>query len=310
MPQRLLIIGGTGFIGQHLALSAKNQNLHVTSLSRSNKTFKNSNNLDSFVNIDLKDIETLTDFFNKNSFEYVVNLSGYIDHRGFSDGGIEVIKDHFISSLYIVNLLNRNHLKRYVAVGSSDEYGLLPSPQNETYRESPISPYSFAKTANCHFLEMLYRSENFPVTILRPFLVYGPGQSLDRLVPHSIINCIKNEEFSLTSGKQIRDFCFVEDIVEAILLAIESESALGETINLGSGRPLGVRNLVMMIKELCGGGAPVFGSKKSLKYENPSLYPELSKAKNLLGWEPKYSIEEGLLKTIAFYSETVFLKNE
>ena len=110
-------------------------------------------------------------------------------------------------------------------IGSSDEYGSNRAPQNEMQRESPISPYSFGKTASSHFLEMLNRIDNFPSCSLRLFLVYGPGQNDHRFIPQIIEGCLSDNIFNTSKGEQIRDFCFVEDIVEGREAIISLETA-------------------------------------------------------------------------------------
>ena len=124
-------------------------------------------------------------------------------------------------------------IKRFVQIGSSDEYGNNISPQSEDMREDPITPYSYAKTALTHFLQMLHKTENFPCVILRLFLVYGPRQKLDRFIPQVITGCLKNNEFDTSHGNQLRDFCYVDDIVQAILKSFENEEVNGKILNVG-----------------------------------------------------------------------------
>ena len=126
--------------------------------------------------------------------------------------------------------------------GSSDEYGNINSPQNETMREEPISPYSFSKLACTKLLRMLYVSEKLPVVILRLFLVYGEGQGFNRFLPQIIKGCLKNEAFPTSEGNQIRDFCYVSDIVDGIIATMKSEQVNGHILNLASGEPIKIKN--------------------------------------------------------------------
>ena len=135
----LMVIGGTGFIGHHLVKSAVEKNWSVSSLSI-NKPSPNRkiNGVKYYYNTsdNKKELEKI---FSKK-FDYVVNLSGYINHINFFDKGNQVISDHFDLVRDIVNFLDKKKLKCFVNVGSSDEYGDNISPQLETQRESPISP--------------------------------------------------------------------------------------------------------------------------------------------------------------------------
>jgi len=89
----------------------------------------------------------------------------------YSEGGRKHLEEHFTSLKNLIEILPRDHLKAFIQIGSSDEYGNAPAPQHEGLRESPISPYSIGKVAATHFLQMLHRTENFPATILRLFLL-------------------------------------------------------------------------------------------------------------------------------------------
>ena len=151
-----------------------------------------------------------------------------------------------------VYYLNKKILKKYIYIGSSDEYGSNISPQLEKYREIPSSAYSFSKTASTHFLQMLSKSENFPSSIIRIFLTYGPGQKENRFIPQIIKGCMENLEFKTSSGIQKRDFCYIDDVVRAINLTLLSSKSNGKVYNIGSGKPVKIRNVVKTIKSLIG----------------------------------------------------------
>ena len=101
------------------------------------------------------------------------------------------------------------------------EYGNNEAPQIENQREDPISSYSCAKVAATYFLQMLHKTENFPVVILRPFLIYGPQQNDKRFIPQVIKGCLEKKEFPTSKGLQIRDFCFIGDFVGSIFSLID-----------------------------------------------------------------------------------------
>jgi nucleoside-diphosphate-sugar epimerase len=102
---------------------------------------------------------------------------------------------HFGGVQNILQSVNLDSLKRFVQIGSSDEYGNLSAPQTEDMRESPISPYSLGKAASTQLLQMLYSTEGLPTVILRLFLVYGPGQDLRRFIPQVIQGCLSSGYF-------------------------------------------------------------------------------------------------------------------
>ncbi len=296
---RLLVIGGSGFIGRHIVNHAIGLGWDVTSLSLTSRPggegiFPGVR----YVVADLVNAAALKKVLGEASFEYVVNCGGYIGHRSFSDGGWKVFDVHFEGVLNLARTLNRNVLQSFINIGSSDEYGNNPSPQVETQREAPISPYSLGKVAATHFLQMLYRTERFPSITLRLFLTYGPGQDKRRFLPQIISGCLEGRSFSVSEGKQLRDFCFVQDTVAAVFAALASSSAKGEVINVGSGRPVSIRQMIETVQRLVGGGVPKFGEVAYRSGENMSLVADISKAKAMLDWQPVVTLDSGLERTI------------
>jgi nucleoside-diphosphate-sugar epimerase len=145
---------------------------------------------------------------------------------------------------------------------------------------------------------MLYRTEQLPVVILRPFLVYGPGQGMERFIPQVINGCIEGKKFPTSEGKQLRDFCFIGDFVRSIFSSIDNTEAFGEVINIASGEPISIKDVVTKIQNIVTTGSPQFGKAAYRVGENMELYADITKAQKLLNWQPKISLEEGLKKTI------------
>lgn|SRR3990167_2364390 len=302
--KRLLIVGGTGFIGSHLCQKALEQRYAVTVISLREPTKKSSEI--EYLTVDLNDLDAMQHLLRERSFEYVVNCSGYIDHSHYSSGGQVSIYSHFDAIRNLLECLDQKCLIRFVQIGSSDEYGNACAPQQEIFREAPISPYSFAKVASTHFLQMLWRTEQFPAVILRLFLVYGPGQNEKRFVPQIIQGCMNENYFPVSLGSQLRDLCYVEDIVEGILHTLHANNVCGEIINLASGFPISIRAVIEKIQNLMGSGNPQFGQLPFRIGENMALYADVLKAKQLLNWHPKMTLQVGLERTIAYYRTLLY----
>ena len=233
--KKLLVIGGSGFIGKWIVKEGLIRDYRVTvlSLKKLNNNFKIKNV--TYLNIDLSDRSLVKEFLTSESYTHVVNLGGYIDHSSYLNGGREIIDVHFEGLLNVIEYINWKKLESFVQIGSSDEYGNSEAPQSESSCTKPISSYSLAKSAASSFLQMLHQTENFPVVILRLFLVYGPGQENSRFIPQVILGCLKNLSFGTSKGEQLRDFCFISDVVSAIFLSLESPVAKGEILNIASG---------------------------------------------------------------------------
>ena len=296
----MLVIGGTGFIGHHLLKTAKNKCWQTTSVSLNSPTEERFVDDVRYLHFDMTDCDLVKKYLDED-FDYVVNLGGYIDHQLFREGGRDLIETHFTALQNLLEFLPRQNLKLFVQIGSSDEYGNAPAPQNEELREQPISPYSLAKVASTHFLQMLHRTENFPAVILRLFLTYGPGQDEGRFLPMIIRGCLDNNEFSTSAGEQLRDFCYVEDTVQAILLALITNKAVGEVINVASGEPVSILTMIDKVCKFTSYGKPQYGEVPYRNGENMALYANVEKAEKYLQWKPKTKLDQGLQETIDWY---------
>ena len=238
----------------------------------------------------------------QKSFKYVVNLGGYVDHSNKK----KTFKSHYVGCKNLAEIFLKKNPKAFIQIGSSVEYGNLKSPQIESARCYPNlikSVYGKAKLLSSIYLIELFKKKKFPLTILRLYLAYGPRQDINRFLPIIIKGCIKNEKFLCSNGNQLRDFIHVDDVVNAILKALTSKNAKGEIINIGSGKPRKIRNIIEHVKKISKGGYPQFGKIKLRKDEILKLYPNIRKAKNKINWSPKISFEKGLKSTIKFYNE-------
>jgi nucleoside-diphosphate-sugar epimerase len=293
-----LVVGGNGFIGRSLVSKLLALGGKLTSLDLCIPKDEEKKKGVEYIDLDVSD-----KFSNRLKYDFVFNLSGFINHSKFQTGGRSVIDAHYLGLLNLVEALDTKSIKGFVQIGSSDEYGSQPSPQVESMRESPISPYSAAKVAGSHFIQMLARQEKFPGTVLRFFLVYGPGQNNERFLPQVIKGCLEDKSFPTSQGEQLRDFCYIDDVVDAILLAATNPRSHGEIFNIASGKAVSIAGVIKKIKETVGSGEPQFGKIPYREGENMSLYANCSKAKNILGWEAKTSLEEGLSQTVNYYKK-------
>lgn len=294
---RLLVVGGSGFIGHHVVRRGLALGWDVTSLGLNPPVATRTQAGARYVTADLAQADPLQSL-RDNRFDYVINLGGYVDHTLFSGGGRRLIRAHFDGLLALLEYLDRSAIRRFVQIGSSDEYGDAPAPQHEALRERPISPYSLAKVAATHFLQMQHRTEGLPAVTLRLFLTYGPGQDQRRFLPQIIRGCLDDREFPTSAGAQLRDFCYVDDTVDAIFRCFECAEADGQVINIASGEPHTIRAMIERTVDLIGAGRPLFGQVPYRPGENMALYADIAAARRLLGWAPRTPLTSGLEATI------------
>ena len=296
---RMLVVGGSGFIGSALCRIAQVRGYAVTCLSLR----KPVRALEGVIYLvaNLADGKLIKQLLADRQFEFLVNCGGYIDHRSYFSGGRDLIRAHFEGVQNLLDAVDRDCLKRFVQIGSSDEYGAAVAPQSEATREASISPYSLAKAAATHFLQMLWRAEQFPAVTLRLFLTYGPGQGEQRFLPQIIRGCLQDRRFPVSEGGQLRDFCYVDDVVEGVFHALEVPAVCGRVINLASGIPVTIRFMIEQVRSIIGKGEPDFGRIAYRTGENMALWADTSLARELLGWAPQVPLEEGLARTVRYY---------
>ena len=296
LKKKILIVGGTGFIGYHLARKFLNKGWQVVSISTKKPIKSRKLNKVKYILCDITKKKLLKKKIQK-SFTYVVNLGGYVDHSN----KIKTYKSHYIGCKNLAEIFLKKKPKAFVQMGSSVEYGDVRSPQKENYKCNPKSVYGRSKLSSTIYLTNLFKKKKFPSTILRLYLAYGPKQELNRFLPIIIDGCIKNKQFPCSSGIQFRDFVHVSDVVDAILKSLKSEKAKGQIINIGTGNPRKIKNIIEYVKKFLKGGHPQYGKIKFRKDEILKIYPSIKKAKNLIGWKPKISFEKGIKNTIKLY---------
>ena len=295
--KRILIVGGTGFIGYYLAKKCLSKKWIVVSFS---KNFPRKLRHLKKVKYLKGDLSNKKDFkFLDQTFDYIVNLGGYVDHINRE----KTYNSHYKGCKNLSNFLINKNIKSFIQLGSSGEYGRVKSPQKEKLVGNPKSIYAKAKFLATKHLMNLYNDKKFPVTILRLYQAYGPKQEINRFIPIVIDACLKNKKFDCSDGKQFRDFVHVEDVVSSILLSIKNLKAKGQIINIGSGKPKKIKNIINFLVKRLNGGNPCYGKIKLRKDEILKIYPDISKAKNLLKWFPKINFHIGLNSTIRSYEK-------
>ena len=152
-----------------------------------------------------------------------------------------------------------------------------------------------------NYLLKLNVKHNFPCTILRLYLVYGPCQDNNRLIPHTLNECLNDNTFECSAGKQYRDFLFVDDLIKAIFKCFNNKKSIGEIINIGSGEQRNVKKVILFIKDKVNLGKPKFGKILLRRDEILRLYPNISKAQKILNWKPNISFQKGIKTLIRYY---------
>lgn len=300
--KKILIVGGTGFLGFHFAKYCLKKNLVVLSLSRHKAKKIRSLKKVNYIFADILKKKLLFNRLKKHTnINYVINFGGEVDHKKKR----KTFDTHYKGLKNLTEYFVRKNLLKFIQIGSSLEYGNAKSPQNEKNALKPNSFYSKAKALSSEFLFKKFKSNQFPATIVRPYQVYGPYQDINRLIPIVIQNCLKNNFFPCSGGNQLRDFLFVDDFVKILFKLMKSKSAIGKSFNIGSGRPLRIKKIIFEIKKIVKMGKPIFNKISLRKDENIVTYPNISKISKITKIKPKITFKKGLLKTIKFYQNNI-----
>lgn len=313
--KRVLVTGANGFIGSHLARRLVSEGAEVHILMREEGNTSRINDILKKITVwngDISDYGSVRFCIKNSRPEIIFHLAAMKN----VDRDIALIDTMIETNLKgTLNLLRAIYeekilLKCFINTGSSEEYGDGEVPFDETQREIPVSPYSASKVAATYFCQMYHKSIGLPIVTLRPFLTYGPDQGFDMFIPSLIMHCIRNEDFRMTSGEQTRDFIFIDDIIEAFLLAASMPEAIGEILNIGTGKENRIKDVAAMIINMTGSPIKlIFGSLEKRPGETDHFFCDNRKAEALLGWGPKTGLKEGLRKTIEWYKLNFSEKN-
>jgi len=305
--KKVLITGASGFIGAHLTHLLINEGADVTIVVRYNSIEHNVrlSSLWEKVEIfeaDIRNIDSLQPLQHCR-FDFIFHLAAY-NHVGnsFLHSG-EALETNCNGTANLLESLK--DYGKFVYISTSEVYGQQdPIPFAEDMYPHPNSPYSVGKYAGELYSLMKQREANNPIVVMRPFNAFGPYQSLRAVIPELIVKCLKGYPLETTEGTQTREFNFVTDLAEGILLGALSPESVGEIINLGTGKDISIRDVAGLIHNKIPSSSELrIGELPTRPNEIWKMSSDASKARRLLAWEPKVSFEEGLDITIEWFRQ-------
>jgi UDP-glucose 4-epimerase len=293
----VLVTGAGGFIGEHLCRRLLNEGAKLHSVSR-NKQDDGTSAM-TWWQGDLTDLAFTRQMIEAVKPEYIFHLASHVvGHRE-----LEAVQPTFHGNLHsAVNLLTAASevgCKGIILAGSQEE----PEAGQSSYTV-PSSPYAAAKWAASAYARMCHALYGTPVTIARIFMVYGPGQKdTKKLVPYTILSLLRGVSPRLTSGERPVDWIYVQDVAEGLVAIARTEGLAGRTVDLGSGSFVSVRQIVENISDIVANDVrPEFGSLTQRPMEQVRK-ADIRATGDLLGWQARTSIRDGLEATIKWYRE-------
>ena len=304
--QKLLITGATGFIGSHLVPRLlKKYKVYALIRNRDGrKLLPYSSNLIGYYNT-LTNYSEVKRLVAKISPEYVIHLAadftGVYSYKKY----IESLKMNFLSTVNLIEACRSNskNLKQFISAGSSDQYGLVPACYakniEETTIENPNSPYAISKSATKLYLKYLYQTYDFPYTFMIPFNTYGRENDCSFFVESTIMQMLHKREVFLGNPDITRDWIYIDDHVDAYLKTLENKKVIGKTIQICTGKGTTTKEISEITAKLVKfNGRIHWNSIASRPIENKVMVGSNKLAKELIGWQPKYSIKDGIEATI------------
>ncbi len=299
---KILVTGGAGFIGHHVALHLLSKGFDVVVLDSFERasplaTRRLKETSITVVKGDVREASLLSSVL-RNNVDVVVHCAAYIDVSESFEKPVEYVDNNVAGTVAIAHSCHKYGAK-LIHLSSAAVYGnpiQLPIP--EEHPLNPISPYGLSKVLSEKVVEF-YGKLGLKYTILRPFNVYGPGQTPS--YAGVIVKFIERVKKKLPpiiygDGEQTRDFIHVQDLAEFIELIIE-KNVWNKTFNVGTGKPTKIIDLAKTVMKIAGvEGEPVFAPPRPGDIKHS--YADISKAKKTLGFKPKISLKEGLRKLI------------
>jgi len=302
--KKILITGGAGFIGSHLAyrlvkIGAKvSVTVKYNSIIDSPRLVKIWDKIN-VIEADLRNTDSVIGL-NKMSFDVVFHLAAY-NHVG--DSFKHVFENVNSNLLSTVNLLNHGpKIKKLIHMGTSEIYGIQKVlPFNTEEKPNPMSPYGVSKYASELFSLLKAKHTNLNLLCVRPFNTFGPFQSEKAIIPEIIIKCLQNKEIKTTEGKQTREFNYIDNIIDAILFLDKKIKHSLDPINIGSNTPVAIKDLVKKIHKYSNSSSKL--KIGALKYRSNEIWNMQANNKLITskGWKPNVNFDDGLKKTISWY---------
>jgi nucleoside-diphosphate-sugar epimerase len=304
----IFVTGGAGFLGSEIVrqISASGGTAIVyDNLSSGKKKFIQNYPRVKIIKGDVKNRLTIHKAIQKS--QYIINLAAlpFIpDSFHYPQEFFEVNTNGTLN--LILESINHKKIKNFVHISTSEVYGSAKkSPMDENHPILPQSTYAVSKLAGEKAVFTMHKEHDFPAVMIRPFNTYGPNITQPYIIPEIIMQVLgKNSEIKLGNINAERDFTFVSDTANGIIRALFSKKAIGETINLGSGRSHKIKDIVKSVSSILEKKVTISTNKDRLRpFDVNKLVCDNRKAKKMLDWEPKITFDEGLKNTINWIKE-------
>jgi len=308
--KNILITGGAGFIGTHLFETLIQENNYIEIIDNFNQCYysgKEANLASVTQNYEiLKDYKVIKgDLLDKSIYSKITDDLDIIFHLAAHAGvqysmlnAEQVTRNNIGGFVNLLEFAIKKEIKKLVNASSSTVYGNpIYTPVDENHPKNPICPYGLSKLCGEIYADYYFREYSIPITSLRFYSVYGPRGRPDMVVGKFFDLVLQNKELIIyEDGEQLRDFTYISDIINGLILASEKKESSGQAFNLGWSNPISINQLVNKIYDIVNKPKKV-NYKEKQKGDMDITHADINKAKNMLNYQPKIDIDEGLQRT-------------
>lgn len=312
--QKILITGGAGFIANTLLKKLLNDNqmvafdnLHRNSLSDSG--LQNHPNL-SFVKGDVLNVGDLEQM--GFDFTHIVHTAAILGIDTVLKSPVKTMQVNMIGTANVLAFAQKQkNLKRFIDFSTSEVFGSMAFQSSETTHSVIASAgearwtYAVSKLAGEHLTHAYCSEFGLPTVTLRPFNIYGPGQTGEGAIHNFIKRALQNQDLEIYGdGNQIRAWCYVDDFVESLMRSLTYPQAVGQSFNIGSARDvITITGLANLVCRVLGSQSKII-FKPALSADIELRIPNVQKMKKLLDYEAQVPLEEGILKTAEYIKKS------
>lgn len=298
--KKVLITGITGFVGSHLAKRLETLGAKVYGISRTTEG-------ENIIKANISNFSAVNKFMRNSKINICYHLAGESLVESGQKDPYNTFKINIGGVLSILGSARKNKLEKIIVASTTHVYGSNKLPYLEEYAPEPSRPYETSKACIDLIAQSYAETFNLPVLIPRFVNIYGPGDlHFTRLIPKTIKAVLLGISPKMWGGEAVREYLFIDDAVDAYIKLAKADLSLlkgNRVFNFGSGIRISVKDLIEKIIDSSDKNLKIKKIDDGRSSEIKSQYVSSIKAKKLLGWKPKTTLEEGLKKTLAWYTK-------
>jgi len=311
--RKVMVTGAAGFLGANMVRKLLDEGAEVHALVKPGNDLWRLHQLASQIHLaecNLLDFDSIELYVSRVRPEIVYNFAFPGGYPSDPVEQVDMLALGLLGTYTLLDAVRRNNVERFIHIGSSTEYGTSSLPHSEDDRLEPGTLRGVSKAASSLLCQQYAREHQVNAVILRLFSVYGPWEQSKRLVPTTCRALIQGFPLKLTPPELMHDWIYVEDVIDACLMAAKHDLPCGDIINVGSGEQHSNEDVVQILCEV---------AQRDIAFEQGTYDPrafdtnhwvaDICHANQAMGWQPRFSLRAGLSATFQFW-ENILSRNQ